>query len=143
MNSKDYGVGNKFLIDSEFDANTTCSEGAFDPYAFDDLNGLPESPELRLWVAVLGQLIEDATVPLAKDSKCPNAARVNAAHARAEVFALHGTTAEDFAMVCDLAGYDPTFIRHCVRNAIEREVQVTRDTFLKITLEKPVEDLPD
>lgn len=108
----------------------------------------PVTPENRLWVAVLGQILEDATIPQAKMSTSngwETTAQVNARHARAQVFARFGTTAEDFYMVCDLAGFDPSFIRKCVSAAIEKNVQVTREAFAKMVLESdpPNENIPD
>lgn len=65
--------------------------------------------ERAVWKAVILQMLEDAT----SEAKKPQDSR-NREHARAW---LDGTS-QDFHTVCDLAGFDPAYIRSKVKKAL-------------------------
>jgi hypothetical protein len=119
-----------YFIETDFD---------FDPSEKVSAVSIPRTesttPEELLWIAVLGQIVDDATHSTCKvGERMTVRAEVEARHARAQVFASIGTTAEDFNQVCDMAGFDPSFVRRCIKAAIDKNVQVTRETFMRIAV---------
>lgn len=115
-------------------ANTSAVDDQFDDYEYYD--AMPESgplnePEVDLWVACLGQQIEDATIPDEIVNRPWRGGGENPAilraRARAYIFAPVGSTAQDFKEVCLLANFEPDFIRECVQRMIDEGKTVSRE----------------
>ncbi len=112
---------------------TSAVDTGFDDveYFDGDVSNTPVSdPETDLWVACLGQVIEDATIPddiVSRPRKGGDNPALIRSRARAYVFAKVGSTAQDFTEVCLLANFEPEFIRDCVTRMIDEHKSVSRE----------------
>ena len=87
---------------------------------FDDTPSRQTSPDERLWQAVLIQALVDATLPY------NNTAR---RQARAILDTEVGVTAAYIIDLCDMAGWDPGFIRKVYKHLRFKKIRLMRKEF--------------
>lgn len=90
---------------------------SFDPTEFRE-GGNP-GPERQLWCAVLGRGVQDATDRIGTDSGSPHRHRI-----REDAQRWFSANGEDFRFACEMAGFDPDYVRHHVLALIDRGVAV-------------------
>jgi len=83
------------------------------------------SPEKVLFLTVILQALLDASKPeTVNDSE---RAKIDRDRAQAWFFASVGVTAEDFTIVCDMAGIDPQYARTFAYKVLRsKEIEYTR-----------------
>lgn len=107
-------------------------------------------PEVVLWIEVIGQLLQDATIEDAKIAKAEKRKHLDGADslvyiresARSFLFAKSGTTAAWYADVCRMADLDPEFVRGVAIRAIKSGIRIRKDSFSQ-AVKAPDENLSD
>lgn len=76
------------------------------------------APERQLWCAVIGRGVQDATDRAGPSPGTPQRQRI-----RDEAQRWFSRNGEDFRFACEMAGYDPDYVRRRVLGLIDAALQ--------------------